>query len=37
LACKRRLKSSFWGGCSNKILDSQTKAFSKVQRIRTQL
>jgi hypothetical protein len=33
LPCKRCAKSVFWGGCSNKILDSQTRTFSKVWRI----
>jgi hypothetical protein len=32
LPYKRHAKSAFWGGCSNKILDLQTKAFCKVQR-----
>ncbi len=29
---KRPMKSAFWGGYSNNILDSQAKAFSKVRR-----
>jgi hypothetical protein len=32
LPCKRHAKNMFWGGCLNNILDSQTRAFSKVQR-----
>ncbi len=32
--CKRCAKRAFWGGCSNNILDSQARAFSKVRKNR---